>query len=627
MSLIAPKRQLQPVDVDPDYDSAHARKQRFLLSLLLVVVIVAFYLPVGRNGFVYFDDAPYLLNNPHVQNGINWSTIKWAFTTSYSSNWHPLTWLSHALDYQLFGIYAAGHHYESVVFHSANAVLIFLILEAATGLLWPSLIVAALFGVHPLNVESVAWVAERKNVLSMFFCLLALRSYTQYARTARRSSYVFALIFFALGLMAKPQIITLPFIFLLWDYWPLNRLFPDTASADKQGLRSLIVEKIPLFVLAGGSAAITMVAQRSANSVRTLGEYSLPIRVENCIVAYARYLLDTIWPTKLAPMYPHPGSSLAAWQVGESAIVLALISAFVWKRRDRRYLAMGWLWFLGALVPVIGLIQVGEQAMADRYMYLPLIGIFIAVVWFAWDSVAARNLSKTWVIVPAFAITIVFGSLTYHQVQRWRDGETLWRYTLSVTQRNYMAHSTLAMVLAEQARSDEAIAEFQRAEEFHNYPPKQILSLGAYEQHSGHVESALQQYKKVLDSSTDPTLQAQAWNHIGSAQAQLMHWDSAAQSYEQALRLQPDDPGALVGAALLGQRRGDLDLAITRLSRAMTLAPTDVGLLLLTNAQRQANHEDQAGQSDAQAQAISKDFAQAKQEARQVAASFGVVLK
>jgi protein O-mannosyl-transferase len=606
-----------------------AGRLRAIFVLLLIVLTLLFYNPVVHNGFVFLDDSPYILKNPHIQNGLTWQTVKWAFSSFYIANWHPLSWLSHALDYQLFGLNPAGHHYVSLLIHTANAVLVLLLLETATGLLWPSFIVAALFALHPLNVESVAWAAERKNVLSMFFCLLALLLYTKYARSGKISTYLWVVVCFALGLMSKPQIIPLPFVLLLWDYWPLQRMFGDSdatsavRSSPPRSLVFLLLEKLPLFVLALASAVVTMVGQRASGAVHGLTDLSMAARVENALVSYARYLADVCWPAKLAPLYPHPGNTLPAWQVGVSATALLLITTFVIHRRDRRYLLAGWLWFLGTLIPTIGLIQVGEQAMADRYMYLPILGILIALVWAGVDISAATNLSKSWLVLPV-ALILVLGVRTRRQLAHWHDGETLWRYTLSVTRRNYMAHDNLAMVLAEQGRADQAIAEFRAAEALHNYPAPQILTLGTYEQRNGHWQGAIEQYTRALQSSDDPAVQVAAWDQMASAWAQGKDWDQAQQAYERALAISPNDAGALVGTGLLAWHRGNATLATTQLSHAMEVAPTDVGWLLLAGAFRQAGKAGDAAAAEARARTLSEDFAQAQKIAGQVAASYGI---
>jgi len=615
-----------------------ARRERFaattregrltVLCLLLSLVTVAFYNRVAHNGFVFLDDSIYLIKNKVIQGGLTWSAVQWSFTTFLLANWHPLTWLSHALDCQLFGLNPAGHHYVSLLFHAGNVVLVFLILESATGLVWPSLIVAALFGLHPLNVESVAWAAERKNVLSLFFCLLALRSYTKYAQSQRRSSYVVSLACFALGLMAKPQIISLPFLLFLWDYWPLGRLTLGERAAQRNtwepSIRSLLMEKLPFLALSALSAAITIVAQRSGNAVRTLAEMPLSLRLENCVVAYARYVAFLFWPARLAPMYPHPGNSLRLWQVGAAAIVLAAITALAIWQRKHRFLLAGWLWFLIALVPMIGLMQVGEQALADRYMYLSMLGLLVAIVWSCRGLVIRGRVPLSVWALSAIVILLVLGFLTDHQLGYWRDGETLWRYTISVTDRNYMAHDNLAMVLAEQGRADEAIAEFRAAENLHHYPPAQIITLGAYEQNHGHLWGAVEQYMWAAQSSGDPAVKATAWDRAALAQALAGDMDHAAQTFAKALTARADDQDALAGSAMLAQRAGNVALAVQRLEQLVKVAPGDVSLILLAGALRRSGRDEDAGTAEHQAQKISSNYPQARVTASQFAAQFGV---
>ena len=377
-------------------------KRIVIYCLLLVAGTLAVYNPVVVNGFIDFDDSAYLLKNSHVQSGLSWDTVKWSLTTFHESNWHPLTWMSHALDCQIFHLNPVGHHYTNVLLHAANAVLLFLLLWRATGSVGASLLVAALFAVHPVNVESVAWAAERKNVLSMFFFLLAIHAYDRYARTGRRSLYLVLVFLFALGLMAKPQIVTLPFVLLLWDYWPLQRIGTGAdgsgslAASTPRSVMFLIWEKLPLFVLAAADSVVTAIAQHKGKAVRSISEFSMSARLENAVVSYVRYIGKAFWPSRLAPMYPRPEGLLPVWQVVAAAALLLLLSALVLARRDRRYLVVGWLWFLGTLVPMIGLITVGDQAMADRYAYLPFIGLSVAVVWVLDDVSKAREKCRRW---------------------------------------------------------------------------------------------------------------------------------------------------------------------------------------------------------------------------------------
>ncbi|MGC2246922.1 MAG: hypothetical protein WA609_09995, partial [Terriglobales bacterium] len=401
-------------------------KHTLLLSLLLAAAVLLCYLPAAHNGFLNYDDDAYITNNPHVRAGLTWATVEWAFTTYDAANYHPLTWLSHALDCQFFGLNSSGHHEVSVLLHAANAILLFLLLLRATGFAGRSFFVAALFALHPVNVESVAWAAERKNVLSMLFFLLALHAYIWYTRRPRAGRYAIIVLLFVLALLSKPQVITFPFLLLLFDYWPLRRMtwggvalqrgdnesLLNAASAGggttltreplfpeppKQSVRWLIVEKIPFVLLSAASAVITMKAQRAGGAVQSLSQYSPLLRCETAVISYVRYLGKAFWPSKLVALYPHPTSLYPKWQVIAAFLLLALITIIVLRYRSRRYLTFGWLWFLGALVPMLGLVQVGSQAMADRYAYIPFIGLFVTFTWLAADWTEPYLIKTHWV--------------------------------------------------------------------------------------------------------------------------------------------------------------------------------------------------------------------------------------
>src|ERR1700691_1625092 len=555
--------------------------------------------------------------------------LKWSLTTFYAGYWHPVTWLSHALDCQIFGLNPAGHHYINLLLHAANAVLLFLLLWRATGLTWPSLIVGALFALHPINVESVAWVAERKNVLSMLFFLLALHAYDRYARTGRWSIYWSVTVLFALGLMAKPQIVTLPFVLLLWDYWPLGRLEAQSTanplfSVPSRSFGFLLREKWPLFVLAAADSIVTVFAQRSGAAVRSAQEVSLSARFDNALVSYVRYLAEIFWPARLAPLYPHPGSSLPVWQVATAAALLLLISAGVLRLRNRRYLLVGWFWFLGTLVPMIGIITVGEQAMADRFAYLPEIGLYIAIVWAIAAIVSSYQISLLWPAAAAALLLFVLGALTYHQLGYWRTDETLWRYTLSVTRRNYMAHDNLALALAKKGRSDEAVAEFRAAEALHRYPGKQVLALALYEMRVGHPHEAIEECDSILHTSNDPQLLAVAWSELGQAHLELKHYDQAAESFQNALRLSPEDEMALIGSGILSLRSANWDNAVARFSHAANLDPSAMNFLLLARSLRQAGHLAEADAAAAEARKTSPNLNQDQIAAGQMLALVGL---
>jgi tetratricopeptide (TPR) repeat protein len=600
-----------------------------IVSLLLVAATLAFYNPIIHNQFTGFDDWSYILKNPHVQSGLAWDTVKWSFTTFQEGNWHPLTWLAHALVCQLFHLNPVGHHYTNLLLHAANVVLLFLLLRRATGSPLPSSLVAALFALHPVNVESVAWASELKNVLSTLFFLLALHAYDRYARTGARRFYIAVAVCFAFGLMAKPQIVTLPFVLLLWDYWPLGRLGGDSATdpesaahppaSTPRSFTFLLREKLPLFVLAAADSVITVIAQRAGNAVRTVTEVSLPARIENIFVSYVRYIGKAFWPSQLAPMYPR--NPLPAWQVVAAVLVLLLISALVLRWRHRPYLVFGWCWFLGTLVPMIGIIAVGDQAMADRYAYIAFIGLFVAVAWSLNDWTLNDRSLNAWTLPAwtsnagrgaAVAAVLILGCLTYRQLAYWRDDDTLWRYTLRVTEGNYVAHNNLALMLAGAGRSEEAVAEFRMAKSLHQYPPNQILTLAFYELRVGHPTEAIEESDSALQASTDPKLQAVAWSAIGQAHLQLHHYEQAEQAYQNALRLNPENGMALVGSGILELRRGQFEAAAARFAHAAKTDPSDVNFLLLAQAQRRAGHPVEAAASDAQARKISPDPAQAQ---------------
>jgi protein O-mannosyl-transferase len=626
-------------------------EKRVVLCLLLVMATLAFYNPIVRNQFIAFDDSSYILKNPQVQRGLTWDAVKWSFTTFREGNWHPLTWLSHALDYRLFHLNPVGHHYTNLLLHAANAVLLFLLLLRATGSGWPSFLVAALFALHPVNVESVAWAAERKNVLSMLFFLLALHAYDRYARSGRPRLYVLVAVCFALGLMAKPQIVTLPLVLLLWDYWPLQRLGARTVAAQdsaegttpspvSRSFSFLVWEKLPLIIMAAADSVVTVLAQRAGDAVRSVTEVSWSARLENVFVSYARYLGKAFWPSRLVPLYPRSWN-LPAWQVAASATLLLLVSVLVLRWRHRRYLLVGWFWFLGTLVPMIGIITVGEQAMADRYAYIPFIGLFIAVVWTLNDSTlndstpSRRSLdplatgyqapvvarTTIWRAVPAITVLFILGCLTWRQLGYWHDDETLWRYTLTVTERNYMAHNNLALALARQGRSDEAIAQFRAATALHTYPPGQIVALANYELSVGHPLEAIEACNSVLhrsdkdnqsDNQNDQKIQAAAWIELGQAYSELGQYDQATANYQNALRLSPENDLALIGSGLVAMRQGQDDLALVQFAHAVKVAPSAVNYLLLAQALRRAGRIPESNSALAQAHKISPDLAQAQ---------------
>jgi len=423
-------------------------KRNAALCLLLALITIALYSPVRGYWFVRWDDETYVTANPHIHAGLCWSTVKWAFaSTATAAYWLPLTWLSHALDYQLFALSPAGHHWHSVLIHAFNAILLFLVLLWTTRRTGPSLLVAALFALHPLNVESVAWIAERKNVLSTFYFLAAIAAYVWYARKPDWRRYLLVALLFAAGLMAKPMVITLPFVLLLLDYWPIDRMqlerAPDVPSASdkapRPGLWGLVLEKVPLFALSAASAWITMKAQGPAK--QTLQAYSLNLRIENACVSYGLYLWKMIWPARLCAFYPHSPNALPVWQWTISALLLISVTIVVVAFRRKRYLPVGWFWFLGTLVPVIGLVQVGEQSMADRFAYIPLIGIFLMIAFGLADLADLNALSTAWRVAPALCVLAALSFVTSRQMSSWATEYALWSHALAVTDTDLSAHA------------------------------------------------------------------------------------------------------------------------------------------------------------------------------------------
>jgi Flp pilus assembly protein TadD len=561
------------------------------------VATLVLYNPVNRHPFVNYDDDRYVAENVHIHDGLNWDTITWAFTAMEQGNWHPLTWMSHALDYQLFHQNATGHHFTSLLIHATNAVLLFLLLMYATGRVGPSFLVAALFALHPINVESVAWVAERKNVLCTFFFLASLMAYCWYARKPDWRRYLAFASLFAMALMSKPMAITLPFVLLLFDYWPLGRIQGTPAGAPpipQARLAKLITEKLPLLCLSAASAIITMQAQTAGGAVRSTAQFSLGVRLENAAVAYAMYLWKMIWPSHLAPLYPHPGNSLAAWQVAISVLVLLLVTGVVLRSRSKRYLLTGWLWFLGTLVPVIGLVQVGDQAMADRYAYIPLIGIFVMIVFGAADLADSRQIALTARMVPAACVLLALSFTTNRQLSYWSSNYDLWTDALAVTDRNFIAHNNLGGALLLLGRPDEAYAHFQAASEINPNDPMSRSNLGAYLQEHGKLPEAMEQYDRTIHLTSDAGLLAATYANLGTAHRKLGENQKARDSYDQALRLNPNQSNAYLGLGELLEKQNQLDDAIRDYSRAVELHPTDTGFMFLGHALESAGRRQEA---------------------------------
>ena len=446
----------------------------WLLALLLALATIALYWPATRCDFITLDDPDFVTANLHVQGGLSWEGVKWAFcNTEQATYWAPLMWLSHELACQLFGLNPWGHHLINVLLHAANTALVFLLFQRLTRATWRSLLLAALFGWHPLRVESVAWVTERKDVLSTFFGLLCLMAYVCYVGESKVQSpkskvqspkskgfYFLALLFFALGLMSKAMLVTWPFVMLLLDYWPLQRF---KVQGSGFSVRSLVVEKIPFFALAAAASVVTFVVQKKGGAIAAIESLPLGARAGNALVSYCRYLGKTFWPADMAVLYPHPGH----WPLAEvllAGLFLAGISALVFMQRRRQpFMLMGWLWFVGTLVPVIQLVQAGLVAMADRFTYVPSVGLLVLIIWSGYELTRGWRHHVMLLSLAGAAAVVLCMALTRQQLGYWRDSETLFRHALKVTQNNYFAHYNLGDALFSQGQTDEAISQFREA--------------------------------------------------------------------------------------------------------------------------------------------------------------------
>ena len=512
---------------------------------LLIALDLVVYAPVWHHDFTDYDDPTYITQNPEVRSGLTWRGVVWAFTTGYAANWHPLTWLSHLLDVELYRLSPGPHHLTSVIVHIANTLLLFGVLRRMTGQVGRSALVAGLFGVHPLHVESVAWAAERKDVLSTLFWLLTLRGYVAYVRHPRVGRYLMVLALFALGLMAKPMLVTLPFVLLLLDVWPLRRLAVGPGSGhrptsptfiDRRAALEVVREKVPLLVLTVASSVVTFMVQRQGGAVLRLEEFPFGQRAANALVSYVAYTGRTVWPTGLAVFYPYP-HALPEWQVIGSVLVLLGVTVGVIRLvRPAPYLLVGWFWYLGTLVPVIGLVQVGGQGLADRYTYIPLIGLFIILAWGIPDALARWPHRRIALPIAAGLAIVACMGLASHQVRYWKNSEALWTRAVDVTGDNWIAHGQLGNVLARSGRTEEAMAH----------------------------------YAEALRMSPD---YAEAHNNLGVALAAQGRIDEAMREFQEALRTRPDYADAHFNVAAVLARKGQLAEATTHLETAIRLNP------------------------------------------------------
>jgi len=567
-------------------------KRRLIACLLLALATIALYGPVSRAPFLNYDDAAHVSENAQVRAGLTWKTVVWAFRTSATADWHPITWLSHALDCQMFGLNPEGPHTVNLLIHAANAVLLFLILESATGFSWRSLTVAALFALHPINVESVAWISERKNVLSMFFFLVALGAYGRYARRPGVGRYLAVTIAYAFSLMSKAQAITFPFALLLLDYWPLRRFGQSPAEGHEVACEGtavhasvstfckLVWEKVPWCVLSAVSAVIIIKVESPA----TQAKLPLWIHLGNAAISYVKYLGKAFWPVNLAPLYPHPEQTLSGWAAAWSALAIIALTVLAILFRRRRFLFVGWFWFLGTLVPMIGLVQISVHAMADRYAYIPLLGIFVIAVWGGAELLQAWHVPRAVQAAGVAAILLGCGFMLHRQESFWRNNITLWTHTLAITEDNYTAEDNLATALIAEGRVEEAVPHLQRAQWLRPDDAMATINLATYDQMRGSYAVAIEGYGKVLQFTQDPSLQLTARVNSGYAHYSLKEYAGAKEEFEAALRQRPENSAAYRGLGLVAQRAGDIRQATEDYERSVELQPSPAGYLLLAQA-------------------------------------------
>jgi protein O-mannosyl-transferase len=533
------------------------------VCLLLIVSTLIVFWPATHYDFLNYDDPDYFTSNPHVLSGLTPANVAWAFTTGHASNWHPLTWLSLMLDAQIGGGNPFGPHLTNLFFHAVNAALLFLLFWKSTVALWRSAFVAALFALHPLHVESVAWISERKDVLSTFFALLALLSYGHYAKEKCRRSFGFALFFFALGLMAKPMLVTLPFVMLLLDWWPLQR----TSS-----LRRLFFEKTPFFLLSVVSCVITFIAQKEGGAVIALVKIPMAERIENAFVSYARYLGKTLWPDALATPYPHPGHWEMSFVIFSVALVTGLTAIAILSVRKFPFVFSGWFWFAGTLVPVIGLVQVGAQAMADRYSYLPLVGIFVIFAWGGAAACAAWKIPTRLVVLLSLLVLTVCAARTRDQLGFWQNGQTLFTHALAVTKNNYVAAVNLGTWYSKNGRMQETLDNYYLALKMNVDDPDVLYDVGNAFAKLGNWDEAIRGYQRALEFAPD---QPDILGNLGFALSANKQYAEAAACFEQSLKLNPDSAATHNNFATLLYFEHRFDEAAQQYREAIRLSPDD----------------------------------------------------
>lgn len=558
-----------------------------LLAVLLAAATAAVYAPAMRNGFVNLDDPEYVTNNPFVLGGLTWHDIHWALGSNYpSSNWHPLTWLSHMLDVQLYGRNPAGHHFTNVLLHIFDVLLLFLALEFATRRSLRSAAVAAIFAVQPLNVEAVAWISERKSVLCVFFFLLGILAYGWYAKKPSVPRYLCVAVCFVLGITAKIMVIPFPFALLLLDYWPLGRLPGKTSGETSErflpALLRLVVEKIPLFLLAVAGGVVTLVVHSREHALTSTMPFAW--RFKNAVFSYVMYLAKALWPAKLAPYYPHPENSLSWFTVALAALVLLGISFMAWRHRDRKYLVMAWLWYLGTMLPMIGFIQTGRQGMADRFMHIPMMGLLAGIVWWIAEEATERNWHKEIALALFLLAAAPYAAVTVNQIGYWHDSYTLFAHTLAVTQHNGFAENDFGVALMERGEPRLAESHFLAAVKWSPDLASPHYNLAVLLQEQNQLNAAEKQYRAALALSSDQMEIVQSHNNLGALYLSEQRFPEALAELNAAIALDSNEQNSFLGRGIVELRLGGTDAAVADFSRAATLAPSPLAWYWLGQA-------------------------------------------
>ena len=550
------------------------------ISLFLVVSILYVYWHVKNFEFINYDDNLYVTDNYHVQAGLTLENIRWSLTATQASNWHPLTWFSHMLDCQIYGIDPGHHHMTNVLLHILNSLLLFFIFKRISKSRWKSTFIAALFALHPLHVESVAWVAERKDVLSTFFFMLTLWSYSRYVESSRFDRYLLLILFYILGLMAKPMLVTLPFVLLLFDYWPLRRFqlkSPDNENATIQ--RSfyfgLIREKIPLFLLSAASCVVTYLVQKSGGAVDSLSKIPLHERIANALVSYVSYIGKMLWPHNLAVLYPYQ-KSIPMWKIAGAGFLLVMISVYVFRMlKSKPYLVVGWLWYLGTLVPVIGIVQVGSQALADRYTYVPLIGIFIMITWGISDWVSKSHYGKIGLFTVAACILSILMTTSRLQVKYWSNSIALFDHAINVTGANCNAQLNLGEALAAQGKIEKAVGHYKTALKIKPDLAGAHLNMGVYFRKEGKLDDAINHFSKVLHGKSDDAAVAQC--ELADTLEKKGDSSRAVKHYLEAIKIRPGYAKAYNNLGVILASQNKVKAGIVFLSKALQINPNYSG--------------------------------------------------